>query len=42
MKTLKESLLYDIEDNLTTGDDFVKGLDIEIANIQKNIVQIKN
>lgn len=42
MKTLKESLLSDIEDNLTTGNDFVKGLDIEIANIQKNITQIKN
>lgn len=35
MKTLKESLLSDIEDNLATGDDFVKGLDNEIANIQK-------
>jgi hypothetical protein len=42
MKTLKESLLSDIEDNLTTGNDFVKGIDIEIANIQKNIIQIKN
>ena len=41
MKTLKESLLSDIEDNLTTGNDFVKGLDNEITNIQKNITQIK-
>jgi hypothetical protein len=42
MKTLKESLLSNIEDNLTTGNDFVKGLDNEITNIQKNIIQIKN
>ena len=42
MKTLKESLLSDIEDNLTTGNDFVKGLNNEITNIQKNIIQIKN
>jgi hypothetical protein len=42
MKTLKESLLSDIEDNLTTGNDFAKGLDIEIANIQKNITKAKN
>lgn len=42
MRTLKESLLADIEDNLTSGDDFVKGLDAEITNIQKNIVKIKN
>lgn len=39
---LKESLLSDIEDNLTTGDDFVKGLDNEIANIQKKATKIKN
>lgn len=42
MKTLKESLLSDIEDNLTSGDDFVKGLDVEIENIQKKATKIKN
>lgn len=42
MKTLKESLLSDVEDNLTTGDDFVKGLDTEIENIQKKATKIKN
>jgi hypothetical protein len=42
MRTLKESLLSNIEDNLTTGDDFAKGLDNEITNIQKNAVKIKN
>lgn len=39
---LTEGVLGDIEGNLIAGDDFVKGLDIEIANIQKNIIQIKN
>lgn len=42
MKTLKESLLSDIEDNLTTGNDFVKDLNNEITNIQKNITKAKN
>ena len=32
---LTEGVLGDIEGNLAAGDDFVKGLDIEIANIQK-------
>jgi hypothetical protein len=42
MKTLKESILDDIETTMRNGDDFVKGLDNEIVNIQKNVVKIKN
>lgn len=42
MRTLKESLLRSIEDTLTTGDDFVKGIDVEIENIQKKATKIKN
>lgn len=42
MKTLKESILDDIETTMRNGDDFVKGLDNEITNIQKNITKAKN
>lgn len=42
MKTLKESLLADIESSMSMGDNFVKGLDNEITNIQKNITKAKN
>lgn len=42
MKTLKESILSDIEDTLRVGDDFVKGLDIEIEDIRKKAIKIKN
>ena len=42
MITLKESLLDDIETTMHNGDDFVKGLDKEITNIQKNITKAKN
>jgi hypothetical protein len=42
MKTLKESLLADIESSMSMGDNFVKGLDDEITNIQKNITKAKN
>lgn len=42
MKTLKESILDDIDVQMSQGDDFVKGLDNEITNIQKNVVKIKN
>lgn len=42
MRTLKESLLSDIEDNLTSGDDFVKGLNDEITNIRNKATKIKN
>lgn len=37
-----ESILSDIETTMRNGDDFVKGIDNEIANIQKNVVKIKN
>lgn len=42
MKTLKESILDDIDTQMSQGDDFVKGLDNEITNIQKNITKAKN
>lgn len=42
MKTLKESILDDIETTMHNGDDFVKGIDNEITNIQKNITKAKN
>lgn len=42
MKTLKESILDDIETTMHNGDDFVKGIDNEITNIQKNVTKIKN
>lgn len=42
MKTLKESILDDIETTMRNGDDFVKSLDNEIINIQKNITKAKN
>jgi hypothetical protein len=42
MKTLKESILDDIDAQMKDGDDFVKGLDNEITNIQKNITKAKN
>ena len=42
MKTLKESLLDDIETTMAVGDDFIKDINNEIANIQKNIVKVKN
>jgi hypothetical protein len=42
MKTLKESILDDIETTIHNGDDFIKGIDNEITNIQKNAVKIKN
>lgn len=41
MKTLKESILDDIETTMRNGDDFVKGIDNEITNIQKNITKAK-
>jgi hypothetical protein len=37
-----ESILSDIETTMRNGDDFVKGIDNEITNIQKNVVKIKN
>ena len=42
MKTLKESILDDIDVQMSQGDDFIKGLDNEITNIQKNITKAKN
>ena len=42
MRTLKESILSDIEDTLKSGDDFIEDLDAEITNIQKNITKAKN
>lgn len=42
MKTLKESILDDIEYTLQDGDDLVKGINNEITNIQKNVAKIKN
>ena len=42
MRTLKESILDDIETTMHNGDDFVKGIDNEITNIQKNITKAKN
>lgn len=42
MKTLKESLLDDIDTTMTVGDDFIKDINNEITNIQKNITKAKN
>ena len=42
MKTLKESLLADIETSMAVGDDFIKDINNEIINIQKNITKAKN
>lgn len=37
-----ESILDDIDAQMSQGDDFVKDIDNEITNIQKNVVKIKN
>lgn len=42
MKTLKESILDDIDTTMTVGDDFIKDINNEITNIQKNITKAKN
>lgn len=41
MKTLKESILADVEDTLQAGDDIVKNLKVVIKRVRRELTSIK-